>query len=64
MNFNTKYYTEVIILPRKRGWRKKLYDMVKTFPPHPADIPLNAVDVMEIRHTAKTIIITKRREIH
>lgn len=53
-----------IIIARKRGWRKELADAIKNFPPHPADIPANAVDVIEIRHTARTIIINKRREIH
>ena len=64
MNNTKSFLNTTKIIARKRGWRKELNAEIKSFPPHPAEIPANAVDVIEIRHTAKTIIVTKKREVH
>ena len=58
---NIKLYTDdTIIIKLERGWLKKLHEAVKNFPPHPTHIPAGKVAVLELRYSAKTVIVNKR----
>ena len=54
------FTNDTIIIKLERGWRKKLHDAVKNFPPHPTKIPAGKVAILELRYSAKAVIVTKR----
>lgn len=52
------YTTDIKIITRTRGWRSKLADSIKSFPPAGLESP-NRKAVIEVVITLKTITITK-----